>query len=183
MEKEMTGVSAVPAAIEEIADGMLDILQRLANLERQWQESGTAIAELRRYTQDSANHHSRTLEALRAEVAGERKSLALRMIFEPVATALDSLEMLRQGLVSEADQHAHGQLTAAVATLANTLTALGFERFDVAAGERFDPNRMQCFGYAEGEPGLVLEALQPGYTAASVVVRPASVLIADPSTS
>ncbi|HEY6138665.1 MAG TPA: nucleotide exchange factor GrpE [Thermoanaerobaculia bacterium] len=181
MEKETT-VPEISAALDELADGMLDIVQRLANLERQSQESSAAIAELRRYTQDAVNHHSRTLEALRAEAAGERKLLALRSTFEPVASALDSLELLRQGLDGRSDQRAYGQLTAAAATLANVLTALGFERFDVAAGEPFDPNRMQCFGYAEGEPGLVLQALQPGYTAASIVVRPASVLIAAPTT-
>jgi molecular chaperone GrpE (heat shock protein) len=169
------------AALEELADDMLEVLQRLGNLERQSQETAAAIAEMRRYLQEATNHHSRAVDGLRAEVNGDRRGIALKLIFEPVAAALDSLDMLRQGLDPASDGRAYGQLTAAAATLSNVLAALGFERFDAALGESFDPRRMQSFGHADGEPGVVLGILHPGYTASSTVVRPASVLTADPS--
>jgi hypothetical protein len=170
-----------PIALEEIAEDMLDVLQRLGNLERGMQDAGAGIAGLRRALEETAIQQRKSLDTIRSEVVGDRRSLVLRLVFDPVAAAIDSLEMLGRGLDATREQAAYGQITAAAATLANVLLALGYQRFDTVAGEAFDPNRMQCFGYVAGDPGVVLEALHPGYSAANIVIRPARVLIADPA--
>jgi molecular chaperone GrpE (heat shock protein) len=162
--------------LEEIAEDMLDVLQRLGNLER-------SVQELRRTVDESGSQQRRILDQIRSEVAGDRKSVATRVVFDQVAAALDSLELLGRGLDATRDQSAYAQVTAAVATLANVLLALGYQRFDISRGDPFDSNRMQCFGYAVGEQGVVLEALHPGYSSANIVIRPARVLIADPATA
>lgn len=171
------------ADLQELAEDMLDVLQRLGNLERQMQETVAGVSDLKRILEESAAQHSRALDAMRAEVTGDRRAIALRLLFEPVAAAIDSLELVARGLDSAVEQKAYGQVKAAAATLANVLLALGYQRFDVARGEPFDGARMQCFGYADGEPGVVLNVLQPGYSASNVVIRPARVLIADPAAS
>ena len=166
---------------QEVAEDMLDVLQRLGNLERKVQEAVNALGDLRRSMEESAAQQARMLEAVRAEISGERRAFATRALFEPVASALDSLELLARGLKGAREQAAQTQVRAAAATLANVILALGYQRFDVVRGEPFDGTRMQCFGYAEGEQGVVLSVVQPGYSASNVVIRPARVLIADPA--
>jgi molecular chaperone GrpE (heat shock protein) len=69
----------------------------------------------------------------------------------------------------------------ALSSLRRVLRTLGFEEFEVAEGEPFDPARMESLEYAEGEQGVVLSVIRPGYLANEVVVRPCGVRIADPS--
>lgn len=167
--------------LDELAEDMLQVLQQLGAVERQVRETAAGVADLRRAVHEGTAQQNRAIENVRAEVVGERRGMALRMVFEPVVSALESIELFARGLDPARDQAAFAQITAVAATLANLLLALGFERFDVARGDAFDPHRMQCFGYAAGPPGVVLDILQPGYATGGVVVRPARVLIADPS--
>lgn len=168
-------------ALDELADDMLQVLQQLGAVERQGRDLAAGVAELTRSVREGAAQQTRAVDLVRAEVSGERRGASLRLIFEPVVSSLESLELFARGLDPAREQAAFAQITAAAATLSNLLLALGFERFDVARGQPFDPNRMQCLGYAAGEPGIVLDVLQPGYSTGGTVVRPARVLIADPS--
>jgi molecular chaperone GrpE (heat shock protein) len=117
---------------------------------------------------------------VRNDLAESRKGLALRSVFDPTALALDQLEAIRRGFDPEKEQAIYGQVSAATSTLSNLLQSFGFTRFAPDLGAPFDPARMQCLGYAQGQPGVVLQVLRPGYLAGEMLVRPAGVLIADP---
>lgn len=170
-----------PDAIEEIAEDMLDVIQRLGSVEQQVQQAVVVIASVNQAISDQSAYQHRLVEALRRDLLAERRAISYRFLFEPMVSALDSLEMIGRGFDPARDQRSYGQTQAAIGTLANLLQAIGFVRFEVQPGDRFDPARMQCLGYAEGEPGLVLQVLQPGYIGAGAVIRPAGVLIADPA--
>lgn len=167
-------------ALEEIAEDMEDVIQRLGRLERQSQETASAVASLRDTVAEHSSYQYRLVESVRSDLAESRKGLALRSVFDPTALALDQLEAVRKGFDPEKEQAIYGQVSAATSTLSNLLQSFGFTRFAPDMGTPFDPARMQCLGYAQGQPGVVLQVLQPGYMAGEMLVRPAGVLIADP---
>ena len=167
-------------SLHELADDMLDLMQRLSTTERLLQDASAASDRLASVVESHAARQARAVEQLRDELVGAHRGLIVRGLFNSMATALDSLEILTRA--SESDGQPVGtQLQATCATIRNLMQAIGFTRFDATVGARFDPERMQCFGYAEGPAGIVVQAIQPGYTAGDVVVRPAGVLIANPT--
>ncbi|HEX6862888.1 MAG TPA: nucleotide exchange factor GrpE, partial [Thermoanaerobaculia bacterium] len=80
-----------------------------------------------------------------------------------------------------ADGQLFAQVNGVVSALAGLLQGLGFHELVPEVGEPFDPATMECVGYAPGRPGVVLAGVHPGYRAHDVIVRPAGVLIADPT--
>lgn len=162
-------------ALHELADDTLHVLQRMTAFERQLQELAAAIS-------DSDARHHQLIEQLRQDSIGARRGLVVRSLFESVVTALDSLDILARAgaLDAEALQH---QVQATGSVLQALLASQGFTRFEAAAGDAFQPARMQVVGYAEGPPGVVLRNVQPGYLVNETVIRPAGVLIADPTAS
>jgi molecular chaperone GrpE (heat shock protein) len=172
--------SRVGDALHELAEDMLDVMQRLGTAEQLLHDTTAVLDRLTRLVEHGAAQQARSMEQLRQDLTGERRGLIVRGLFDSVVTALDSLEILARACESDG-QPLGMQLQATCATLGNLLRSIGFSRFDVARGDTFQPARMQCFGYAEGPAGVVLEAVQPGYAASDTVVRPAGVLIADPT--
>ena len=155
-------------------------MQRLSRLEHLLQEAAAGLHLRTTLAEQGALQQARSMEQLRQDLTGERRGLLVRGLFDSVVTSLDSLEILARARELDG-QPAGTQLSAICATLRNLLQSMGFSRFDAAPGEAFQPARMQCFGYAEGPAGVVLAAVQPGYAANDTVVRPAGVLIADPT--
>jgi molecular chaperone GrpE len=139
------------------------------------------VEQLTEAVRASGADTARALEAMHRDLVGERRALATRTVFEAVAAALDSLGTMRDGLEGERDRRMHTQLRAVIGTLTNVLQELGFSQFDAKVGEPFDPARMESLGYADGERGVVLATVRPGYRADDAVVRAAGVLIADPA--
>jgi hypothetical protein len=167
-------------ALEEIAEDMEDVVQRLGRLERQGQETVSAVTALRDVVGEHSSYLYRLVESVRNDLVENRKGLALRSVFEPMALALDQFEAIRKGFDPEHEQAAYGQVSAAMSTVSNLLQSFGFTRFAPAPGVPFDAARMQCLGYAPGQPGVVLQVLRPGYTMGETLARPAGVLIANP---
>ena len=165
--------------LQELVEDMVGIVQSLSRLEHQAAEFGANLSSFGHQLHTVADSQSRLQEEVRRELTSERRAFALRLIFEPIAGALDSLELIRKGLDPTASPEVFRQLSSAIAVVANLVQSLGFARFEPAIGESFDGNRMECFGYAEGNPGEVVGVLQPGYMAAGLVARPAGVLLAD----
>jgi molecular chaperone GrpE (heat shock protein) len=158
------------AALEELADDMLAVMQRLAQIE---QRQITLDEDVR----GCASATTRSHEVLRRDLIGEQNTLALRQFVNTVAPALDSLVAMHQGLDSRDDARMQAQLTGVIAILENVLLGMGFRVFLPAAGEPFDAVRMESVGDREGAPGMVAETVRPGYLAGSLVIRPAAVLI------
>ena len=167
-------------ALEEIAEDMEDVIQRLGRLERQSQETALAVTALRDIVAEHSSYQYRLVESVRNDLADSRKGLALRSVFDPTALALDQLEAILKGFDPEKEQAIYGQVSAATSTLSNLLQSFGFTRVAPDVGAPFDPARMQCLGYAQGQPGVVLQVLRPGYLAGEILIRPSGVLIADP---
>jgi molecular chaperone GrpE len=81
--------------------------------------------------------------------------------------------------------HVDGEATPVVEGLRSVLdeanevlARLGFPRFE-DIGERFDTRRHEALSAvaADGPPGIVLDALRPGYGNGDVVLRPAGVVV------
>jgi molecular chaperone GrpE len=120
------------------------------------------------------------LSSLRRDLLGDRRTQANRSAFDAIHPTIDHLYQVHDSLDESADG-VRGEVSAALSSLKNVLRGLGYAEFAVEVGAPFDPARMECVEYAEGEPGVVLELVRPGYRADDVIVRPCGVRIADPS--
>ena len=165
-------------ALEEIAEDMLDLLGRMQSFEQLQQQHLERFDRLEAAVTEGARSAGRGLSALRRDLLGERKVQSTRHAFDAVVPILDSVRGLAESLDPEQDARMSRQLRAVGSALSNLLQGLGFEAFDAVPGEPFDPQRMECLGFADGEPGIVLAAVRPGYRAAEAVLRPAGVWIA-----
>lgn len=166
--------------VSEIGEDVLDLLQRMRALEANQSDTLSRLDVLNGVVVDGARSHGRQLNQMHQALIGEQKSLSVMLVFNAVVGALDQLRDMQSGLDAEQDATTVNQLVAINETLARVLRSLGFEQFDAEIDEPFDPTRMSCVGYDDGESGVVLRAGRSGYTVGDDVVRPASVFIASP---
>ncbi len=159
--------SAGPTASEMTGEAMSD------------EQAETVATQLAERTAD--------LQRLQAEYANYRKRVerdrvavreqALASVLGDLLPVLDDIGRARE----------HGELTGGFRSVAesleSTMTKLGLERFG-EKGEAFDPNvheaLMHSYSSEVTEPTCV-EILQPGYTVAERVLRPARVAVAEPT--
>ena len=166
-------VGKVENFLNEIAEDMLQVLKSLKELENRQQELGARIEQM-------SQANARELDTLRRDLLGERKALAAISVFQAMVPWLDSLRIMHRKLHPKRDAGPRRQLQGIMDVLTMMLQGLGFEEFQVKLKEAFDPKRMECCGYAEGLPGVVLALERPGYRTQAQVVRPAGVFIANP---
>ena len=162
--------------LEEIAEDMLHLLERVRSLE-QSQESLLARLEESIHAQRETG---REVGRVREELLGERKATAVLSLFTGLVQRMDSVRGMLKELDPGKDSRTVEQLTAIDDILALMLRGLGFDEFHPERGDAFDPYRMECVGYALGDPDVVLEVVQAGYEAGGAIARPAPVRIADP---
>jgi molecular chaperone GrpE (heat shock protein) len=166
--------------LEELADDMLSLLKRVKSLEELQGQVLGRIDHLQSTVERSSEVAAREADSLRRELLGQRKHIAQMSAFQAVVTGLERLQVMRGELDAHKDSRMVGQLDAVLQTLGTMLRGLGFVEFRAEVQEPFDPTRMECLGYASGEPNVVLKCLRSGYRADQTVVRPAGVLIANP---
>ena len=159
--------------LEELADDMLRVLERLNRLE-EGQAKFTRIGEDMGSGITAAN---RSVEALRRDLLTDRKALAIRGVVAQVAPALESLSCMRDGLDPNADPRVRSQLHSIVTVLENLLLGMEVQPFTPQPGDPFDAHRMESAGYAEGPKDTVVHPVHRGYVAGQIVIRPAVVLI------
>jgi molecular chaperone GrpE (heat shock protein) len=167
----------------DLAEGVDALVERITSLEERQLGISRALEEVSKAVADAAASHRRTLAMLHRDLLGERKASAALEVFRAVVPALDSLDAMRAGPPARRGRQVHLQLDAAASALRNLVLDLGYADFHAGVGEDFAPERMEALGYGEGAPGVVLAAVRPGYRCGDTVVRPAGVLIADPSAS
>ena len=172
---------AAPSAIDEIAEDMLHLLERVAALEQSNAEQAGRIDHVAQLVRETHVNLGRSIDTLRRDLLEERKALVNRAAVEAVTSGIVPLRIMLRSLNPEADARLLGQLGAVLGSLGGVLQTLGVREFEPAVGDLFDPAHMECIGYAEGTRGTVLEVCSPGYFAGDAVVRPAGVLIGDPS--
>ena len=159
---------------------LLDLLTRVRALEDTQRQVLAGVDALGVQMAASATTHGRELHALRQDVVGDRKALAGLNMFNTVVQKLDPFRQMRAGLDEQKDERMCAQLDGLIASLEQLLRSSGFTPFHAAAGERFDPARMECVGYEQGEPDVVLAQVRCGYEAGTTLARPVGVLIAPP---
>jgi molecular chaperone GrpE (heat shock protein) len=182
-ENEAPNVSpaATVSGIEEIADDMLHLLERVAALEQRLAEQTARIEQVGQLVGEAHLNLGRSIEVLRRELLEERKAIVNGAAVQAITSGIVPLRTVARTLDPTTDAGVLGQVAAVLGSLGGMLQTLGIREFEPVVGERFDPARMECIGYTEGERGFVLGVCSPGYLAGDRVVRPAGVLIADPS--
>jgi molecular chaperone GrpE (heat shock protein) len=180
VEGKERGGGPLAELLEELAEDMLGLHQRLAEIAHKQAALLAQTEQNERSVREQTYLHGRELDKLRRELLGERKALAALSTFSAISPLLDSLRAMHDNLDAGQDERMRVQLKALIQALTATLRGLGFSEFRAEVGEPFDPARMECVGYASGESGKVLAALSPGYCAQEAIVRPASVLLATP---
>jgi molecular chaperone GrpE (heat shock protein) len=167
--------------IDELAEDFLHLLQRIKVIE---ETQAGIMARLDKWDEKFdafSKNHGRILEEMRRDLLGERKAMASLSTFNAVVPWLDSIRSMRAQLRQGKNKKLRKQLDGLIDILTTMLQSLGFAEFHVGEGEEFNPSRMECTGYAEGEPGVVLVMERCGYHANGIIVRPAGVRIGDPS--
>lgn len=168
---------------EELAEDMLELLRRVKSIEATSSEMSGRLEQVEQTLRDGSRLQTRETDALRRDLLGERKAANAVSVFNAVVPTLDSLRLMHTKLHQTKDARTRAQLYAVIEALAMVLRGLGFLEFQVEKGELFDPGRMECLGFGNGEPGIVLEVTRPGYQAYEAVIRPAGVLIGDPNSA
>jgi molecular chaperone GrpE (heat shock protein) len=169
-------------SLETIGDHHIQqLLQRMQAMEATQTALAAQLVRLEAQVRQDTRATVVEVNALRTDLLGERKALSALGVFNGVVPRLDSLYAMRTALEGEPESSIYRQVDALIDSLTMMLRGLGFVDFTVAVGEPFDPVRMECSGYAQGQIGVVLEVTRMGYRVQTGVVRPVGVLIADPS--
>ena len=162
--------------LEEIAEDMLHLLEGVRSLER---AQTNLLARLEEGIQ-AQRETAREVRLIREELLAERKATAVLSLFTSLVQRADSVRSMLKELDPGKDSRTVEQLTAIDNILVLMIRGLGFDEFRPEKGDAFDPHRMECVGYASGDPDVVLEVVQAGYDAGGAIARPAHVRIADP---
>jgi molecular chaperone GrpE len=172
----MTGAHDAQATVEELAEDMVHVLEAIRGLGDGQAELSTRLEEL------AGAHRQQAVElgTLRRDLLGDRRAHANRAAFDAIHPAIDQIRAIHDGL-GDGAAGTKLQLSAVISSLRVLLQGLGFVEFVVEVDEPFDPTRMECVAYADGEPGVVLAVVRPGFRTNGAVVRPCGVLIADPA--
>lgn len=171
---------AIKDMLEEVADDLLPIMENLKALQLAMQHLNARLDKLEQAQQAGSFQIGKDLDSIRRELLSERKAFATRNTFNALLPTLDSLQQMHRGLEDGENESMRAQVYGIVTTLRNLVQGLGFAEFKPAPGAAFDPTCMECDGYAEGAPGVVLHVKRVGYRAGDALVRPAGVLIANP---
>ena len=170
-------VHRLEAGIEEMNDDMLVQLKQLQGLQSQLSELSELVHALRVTHLSELRSMAISLDNLRRDLISERQAFSARSTFNAVLPCLDSLMRMQSAANRNSQSEFEAQLAATVDTLRRALSGLGFTEFTCSPGERYDPVLMECLGEADGENGVVLAIVRPGYRVGTIIARPCGVLI------
>jgi len=167
--------------VEEIAEDMLELRKYLRETQKSQEQLKDRLEHLEQSIHASSVSNSRRLNKLHSELAGDRKGMLMLGALDALSPFLRSLRVMRAGLDKQIDERIDAQAHALERNLVNVLRRLGYQEFHVEEGEPIDSAKMEGAGYGNGESGIVLEESYPGYTVNGVVVKPAGIIIAEPT--
>jgi molecular chaperone GrpE (heat shock protein) len=169
--------------LDEIADDMLQLMKRVQDIEASQKRLFTCFEELQSNLKQAIQSVARETDLMRREILGDRKHTATMNLYNEIIPLLERLRIMQRNMDEREDERTLHQLNSVNETLSASLRRLGCAEFQVNIGDAFDPARMECDGFMEeGESGIVLGVVRPGYLAGNTVIRPAGVLIADTRT-
>ena len=166
--------------LEELAEDTVSLLRRMQALEESLAGIEKRVDEVLLGMDDLRVSHARALDALRRDSIGDRRHMAAVGVLDAMMAWMDALAAQGRRTGDEGSPEAAQHTAVTLDLLAAMLRSMGFVPLEVAVGDPFDPARMQCVGYADGRPGVVLAIAGPGYSSDGATVRPARVLIANP---
>lgn len=167
--------------IEEITEDVFDISRRLKAAEDTQTQLISRLNDIDKLIRDNNQASARELLNLRRDILGEHKALIAISAFNSVVSIIDSIRAMKLGLNQKRDKRLLRQLSAIESSLSTVIQGLGIHEFSVNKGDKFDPSRMECVGFGNGAPGIVLKFVRSGYIANGIVVRAAGVITADPN--
>ncbi len=164
--------------IDEVAEDMLELMKRATALDAKVDALAAGLARLQQTVSDAARMQGHEIDKLKETLISDRKELIGRSTFNALTPAIESFQYLREAYQKLAEDHGAVRQTATMLDLLNGIVQmLGYQPFTATPGEAFDPHRMECAGYGEGEPGRVISVERPGYKAGGLLVRPCAVVI------
>lgn len=167
---EDAGTGETNALLAGLARAVSAVDGRLTRLEQAQAQETATLANIHQYVAYMCDQQSQSI--------GARRGLMATSVLDAVAPRIDRIRAMRGSLDGERDALTAQALGAVQQLLTRILDDLGFTTMTPRVGEPYDPHRMECDGFAEGESGKVLEVTRPGYMAGDCVVRVAGVLIA-----
>ena len=112
--------------VEEVAEDMADVLERLNRIETQQADLMAHLGGMGRQAQESGRAVAREMALLRDVVAGEQKGALTRGAFNAVVTCLDFVRIMKAGLDDQDDEFTIQQLKAVELSLKSAIQGLGF---------------------------------------------------------
>ena len=168
-------------SLEELADDMLHLMRQVQGIEQRLADSTTRLERIEQSVNQSNIYFGQQLDKFRREIIGERKALSSLSILNAVLPTLDSLKSAFLTKSTETANMADNSLILSIIdSLNRMLRNLGFTEFMAIHGDPFDPDYMECLGYSDGNSGIVLDIVRPGYKVENTIVRPVGVILADP---
>ena len=164
--------------LEEIAKDMLTLMRRMSSVEEGQQTILGKLEGMQESWPQSVRTIAREVDTLRRDMVGDRKHTSATSIFNELIPMIDRLQTMRSSLDGDDDSRMLCQVDGVLKTLSACLRRLGCEEFVAQAGSPFDPSHMECEAHiCDGEPGVVLESVRPGYLFGEFVMRPAAVKV------
>lgn len=167
------------APFEEIAEDLVDVLERLHRVEAGQRDIVRRIDALDDLLRTTSKDQRRDLREFRREASGESRAMSALHVFRAVIPFVDQLEEMLPHLDSDEDSTTIAQLKAVRAALQNTLRDLGFTTFTPEVGAPFAPGSMECIGLPTDQDTTVKAVHRVGYSAGETVVRVATVSVGE----
>lgn len=167
------------AGLDELAEDMLDVLERMHEVSRGQQQLRGALVEGLTELGRAQRQQAVELDGLRRDLLGDHRARAHATAFDALHPAIDHIELVCASLDGHDDERRMA-LASTLSVLRRAVQTLGYRPFTPELGEPFDPTEMECLDYGDGDPGVVLAVLRPGYRANGMLARPCGVQIAEP---
>jgi molecular chaperone GrpE (heat shock protein) len=170
-----------PETLEEVAEDLLEIMKQMSTLEGRMASLAAGVERLQQTVESGVRAQLMEIDRLKEALVSDRKEFIGRSTFNAIRPAIESLQYLKEGYEErqvDAGQIRHTQ--ALLDILGGVAQMLGYQSFTPTLGDDFDPQIMECSGYAPGAVGKVVQVERAGYRAGSVLVRPCAVILGGP---
>jgi molecular chaperone GrpE (heat shock protein) len=170
-----------PETLEEVAEDLLELMKQMSTLEGRMASLAASVERLQQTVESGVRAQLMEADRLKEALISDRKEFIGRSTFNAIRPAMESLQYLKEGYEerqADAGQIRHTQ--ALLDILGGVAQMLGYQSFSPTLGDEFDPQSMECSGYAPGASGKVVQVERAGYRAGSVLVRPCAVILGGP---
>jgi len=163
--------------VEELADDMLHLIERVGPIEESLRTLVSAVGELQEAQARGLKSLGLEIEKLKEALFSDRKAFLAVSTLNALLPTLESLEIMQKAPQSGVSDPEGDHVSVLSAMLRNIIKGLGFTAFEAGPGEPFDPASMECLDFSPGEEGKVVRTIRAGYRAGETVVKPCGVVL------